>query len=122
VHVSETSKVSDPKWLAKAEDLAEPHKDGCRISVVTLACTCLRRERVQALALALEEAHAAGREEAMHENAKDELLVIRNAHAAGKAEGRREGLLEGAELAMLWGADWTAQAIRARSLLPKAPK
>jgi hypothetical protein len=62
--------VSDPKWLAKAEELAGPQHEWDCVNgasgpdgVEREDCNCPRRERVQAIALALEEAHAEGRKE-----------------------------------------------------------
>jgi len=105
--------VSDPKWLAKAEELAGPHEPAILGSMVKAngpgrrghrscdywidynigRCNCPRRERVQAIALALEAERAAGRTERMELGA-DFLLGVERGIAAGREEGKVPDFLD----------------------------
>jgi flagellar biosynthesis/type III secretory pathway protein FliH len=86
--------MSDPKWLAKAEELAAAYtcsRESCSTSSPCVEC---KKECVRDFALALEEAYAEGRAKGRSEqlNAAYTTLDIEAAVAAGKAEGRREGM------------------------------
>ena len=103
--------MSDPKWLAKAEALANPHNDRSSLACYQkwrvdalgreaykhwcFACSNTSHQIVPAIALALEEAHAEGQRAAMEHLVRDTEEVRIAAHAAGKAEGRRESFGEG---------------------------
>ena len=90
--------MTDPKWLAKAEQMAGPHAGGCTLSRVYVVfgkrCNCRRAQRVEANALALEEAHAEGKAEGRAESVSadflDSLHEANEAYARGRAEGRKE--------------------------------
>ena len=116
--------MSDPKWLAQAEELAGGHyhcedswyccsqctvdRDpgefcGADDSRRGKPCDCGREGKVQAVALALEEAHAEGLTSCLMHRCREHYTVPQLnesehqgsecgacAHAAGKAEGREE--------------------------------
>ena len=89
--------VSDPKWLAKAEELASiaAHSEECDFyaNERNADCDCGWRSQVKAIALALEEADEQGRADERrcpNVNIQGEdwyREAIAKAHAAGKAEG-----------------------------------
>jgi hypothetical protein len=95
------------------DSLAGPHDDDgfshvcakCKFNVTSRPCNCSRRERVQAIALALEEAYAAGKADGRAETAlcagcHDAIAAQRNGYARGVREAY-EAVPDGRILALL---------------------